>query len=193
MLNYLEGEILKKGDRFVVVKAGQLGYRVFMGLNSLSKLQEKPASVKIFTHLYLREDSQELYGFLNFEELQFFEMLISVSGVGPKSALLLIDEVPLDLLAGAVGRGEETVLQRVSGIGRKIAQKIIIELRPKVELMALASRINLDSLTDESDALEALKSLGYSLTQAREALHRVSPEIKGVARRVEQALKLLAH
>ena len=129
MIGYLEGEIIKKYDRRCILRCGALGYRVFMGNTTLSKLQENSGLVKIHTHFHVREDSQDLYGFLSEEELDLFEMLITVSGVGPKSALTLTDEVPFDVLVSAIMQGDEGVFKRVSGIGNKTAQKIIIELK----------------------------------------------------------------
>lgn len=192
MIAFLEGEIIKKYDKGCIIKCGPVGYRVFIGAEALNKLQENNEIVKIFTHHHIREDSQELYGFLRLEELQLFELLITVSGVGPKSALLLTNEIPLEMLVGAINTGQAALLQRVSGIGEKIAQKIIIELKSPIKaFLYLTSSDDKGNLSEESDVLEALKSLGYSLYQAREALKQVPREIEGVENRLSQALKVL--
>lgn len=193
MIGYLEGELIKKYDRRCIIKCGQLGYRLFMANTALSKLQENMDTVKVFTYPYQRENTQELYGFLTPEELELFEMLITVSGVGPKSALTLIDEIPFDILVASVLRGEDGALRRVSGIGSKTAQKIIIELKSKIASLATAStQIASATVSEDMDLIEALKGLGYSAYQAHEALKKVPPEIKGVEKRIGEALKVLA-
>ncbi|MBI4120289.1 MAG: Holliday junction branch migration protein RuvA [Parcubacteria group bacterium] len=192
MIGYLEGELIKKYDRRCILKCGSLGYRVFMGNNALSKIQENGAVVKIFTHPHQREDAQELYGFLNPEELDLFEMLITVSGVGPRTALVLTDEVPFDMLVGAITHGDENIFRRVTGIGQKTAQRIIIELKQKAVVLAAGLESGGASISQDADVLEALKSLGYSAYQAREALKQVPAGIKGVEKRLEEALKILA-
>ena len=192
MIGYLEGEIIKKYDRRCILRCGALGYRVFIGNNALSKIGENNESAKIFTYPYLRENTQELYGFLSPEELELFEMLITVSGVGPKSALLLTDEVPFDVLVASIARGEENILRRVPGVGQKIAQKIIIELKKNILALYNPSSGVSANLTEDSDILEALKNLGYSAYQAREALRQIPRDITVVERRIEEALKLLA-
>lgn len=193
MIGYLEGEIIKKYDRRCILKCGQLGYRIFMANTALGKIQENGEAVKVFTYPYQRENTQELYGFLNTDELDLFEMLITVSGVGPRSALVLLDEVPFDTLVAAITVGEDGVLRRVPGIGQKTAQKIIIELKSKAAVLAtLATQAASQTLAEDEDIVEALKSLGYSAYQAREAFKKVAPELKGVERRIEEALKVLA-
>lgn len=193
MIGYLEGEIIKKYDRRCILKCGALGYRIFMANNSLGKIQENSDIVKVFTYPVQREDTQELYGFVTPEELELFEMLITVSGVGPRSALAIVDEIPFDMLVAAIMRGEEEVLRRVSGIGQKIAQKIIIDLKTKTALLATQATLAASgSVADDADIIEALKGLGYSAYQAREAVKNVPSEIKGVEKRIEEALKFLA-
>lgn len=193
MIGYLEGEIIKKYDRRCILKCGQLGYRLFMANSALGKLQENSDIVKVFTYPYQRENTQELYGFLSPEELELFEMLITVSGVGPKSALTLIDEIPFDTLVASVMKGEDSLLRRVPGIGSKTAQKIIIELKSKIATLATsATQAASATVGEDLDLIEALKSLGYSAYQAREALKKVPSETKGIEKRIGEALKILA-
>lgn len=193
MIGYLEGELIKKYDRRCILKCGSLGYRIFMAAGALSKLQENVDTVKVFTYPHIREDTQELYGFLRPDELELFEMLITVSGVGPKSALAIMDEVPFEMLVAAITRGEETVLRKVSGVGQRTAQKIIIDLKTKaLALATLATAAASETVSEDADVLEALQSLGYSAYQAREAVRKIPADAKGVSRRVEEALKVLA-
>ncbi|MEK7174880.1 MAG: Holliday junction branch migration protein RuvA [Patescibacteria group bacterium] len=193
MIGYLEGEVIKKYDRRCILKCGSLGYRIFMANASLGKIQENGEAVKVYTYPYQRENTQELYGFISPDELELFEMLITVSGVGPRSALVLLDEVPFETLVAAITTGQDEALRRVSGIGQKTAQKIIIELKSKAAVLAtLATQAASVTISEDADILEALKSLGYSVYQAREALKKIPPEVKTVERRVEEALKVLA-
>ncbi len=193
MIGYLEGEIIKKYDRRCILKCGSLGYRIFMANNSLNKVQENSDIVKVFTYPVQREDTQELYGFTSPEELELFEMLITVSGVGPRSALAMVDEIPFEMLVSAIMRGEEAVLRGVSGVGQKTAQKIIIDLKSKAALLATESTLaSAGSVAEDVDIIEALKSLGYSAYQAREAVKQVSAETVGLEKRIEEALKFLA-
>ncbi|MDP3764751.1 MAG: Holliday junction branch migration protein RuvA [bacterium] len=193
MIGYLEGELIKKYDRRCILKCGSLGYRIFMTNSALGKIQENGELVKVFTHPYQREDTQELYGFLSPAELDIFEMLITVSGVGPRSAMAMVDEVPFEMLIAAITKGEEGVLKRVSGIGAKTAQKIIIDLKSKaMALVTLATSAASQTISEDADILEALQSLGYTSYQARDVIKKVLPEVKGVERRIEEALKLLS-
>lgn len=191
MLGYLNGDIIKSDDRSAIIATGKVGWRVFFGPNTLDKIQKKSTNVNVFTHLYVRDNSQELYGFLSFEELQFFELLLGVSGVGPRHAQIIIDSFSLDNLAGAISKEKSEVFKKVPGIGNKIAKKIIIDLKPKIEKLGLSGDVDIKALTEEDDAIDALRSLGYKRNEAKEALKDVSENIKGVSRRVEAALKIL--
>ena len=137
----------------------------------------------------VREDALDLYGFQNQTELEFFEMLISVSGIGPKGALGILNVAPVDHLKEAIAMGDTAALTKVSGIGSKSAQKIILELRDK--LGGHESETGGTMLGDERDAIEGLVALGYAERSAREALKKVPPEIKGTGARIKGALKQL--
>lgn len=187
MISFLEGEIVAKDSRSAVVKSGGLGLRVFAAPSSLRKMPQAGEVVKLWTNLYFRDDRMELYGFLSQEELEFFEMLNSVAGVGPKSALAILDIGNVEKIKSAIASGDTAILTRVSGIGKKSAARIILELRPKVAL----AKMSPESLSIDLDAEEALVALGYSRYQVREALERVSAEITLPEGRVREALKLL--
>lgn len=189
MIFFLEGAIVFKGEKFVVLKVNGVGYRVFCGADTLQKIPEKQGSVKLWTHQHVREDAHELYGFLTFAELEFFEMLIAISGIGPRGALGILAIVPLDTLKKAIAAGDTSYLTRVSGIGRKTAEKVVLELREK--LAGRGVSVDASELKTEADALDALVALGYSQREAREALARVSKDIDEVGERVREALKKL--
>ncbi|MEK7162362.1 MAG: Holliday junction branch migration protein RuvA, partial [Patescibacteria group bacterium] len=162
------------------------GYKVFVNAETL-KRAGKLERAKIWTHLYQREDTIELYGFLTEGELEFFETLIGVPGVGPKTALGILNVATIDTLKRAIASGELSYLTKVSGIGRKTAEKIMVELREKFGKVVSQG----PELKEEQDALEALESLGYSAREAREAMRQVPESIQGTSKRVKEALKIL--
>lgn len=191
MISYLKGKVIERGERSVIIASNSVGWRVFLGPNALDKMQKTKDEVRTFTHLYSRENTQELYGFLEFKELQFFELLLTVSGVGPRNAQLIIDTVSLKEIIGSINEGKIELFVRIPGIGSKIAKKIIIDLEPKVKRLGLLGEVDLSALAEEDDVVEALRSLGYKQVEAKEALKKVSKDIKGLANRVEEALKIL--
>lgn len=185
MISKLKGVIEHKDDKFIILQVGGVGYKIFLVSEQLEKIKES-ANISLWTYLAVREDSLTLYGFEEKEGLDFFEMLISISGIGPKTALSVINAATIPTLKKAVSTEDISHLVKVSGIGKKIAEKIILELKGKFDLEE--SEI---SLKDEIDAVEALKSLGYNQNQARDALKQVDKSIIGASERVKRALKLL--
>ena len=190
MIAHLEGKILFHGEGFVVMDVNGVGYRIFMGPETFKKLGQAGGVVKIWTRLYVRENALELYGFLDFAELEFFETLIQISGIGPKSALGILGVAPLDTLKRAIASEDTSYLTKVSGIGRKIAEKIILELKEKLGKSGVYTGQDA-MLREEEDILLALQSLGYSQKQAREALREVPQGIQGAQDRLKEALKIL--
>ena len=189
MINFLEGEIVFKGERFVVLKDGGVGYKVFLPVVALTQARIGERT-KLLTHLHVREDAMELYGFLHYAELEFFELLIGISGIGPRSALGVLALAPVDTLKRAIAAGDTSYLTKVSGIGRKTAEKIVLELKEKLGFgkMSLGGT---EDLQHDADVLEALVALGYTATQARDALGKLKPTIQGREARLKEALKLL--
>jgi Holliday junction DNA helicase RuvA len=191
MISYLEGKVIASDERSLIIQAGTLGWRVFCGEATLTKLRKKEERVSLFTHLHSREDLQELYGFSTYEELRLFELLLTVSGVGPRSAQLVLDSLSLEVVLGAIQAKKSEVFTRVPGIGAKLSQKIIIDLEPRLKLSGFTAGALPESFEEERDAVDALRSLGYSRQEAKAALEKVSDETKGVSQRVEEALKVL--
>jgi len=187
MIALVEGKIELKTERFVILKENGLGYKIFCGSNTLEKLSSEQDKIKLFTHLYSRENVQDLYGFLTFAELEFFEMLISVSGIGPKAALAVLSIASLKDLKASIASGQVSLLTKVSGIGKKTAERVILELGSKI----LVPGREVSKLVADDETVEALVSLGYQQRQAREALKQVSPKVKGTANRLKEALKIL--
>ncbi len=189
MLYSALGKLALKADRFVVVEVGGLGLKIFVSGRTLAALPVTGSEVKIFTYLYLREDGLELYGFLSEKELAFFELLISVSGVGPRSALSVLDVAKLDELSAAIKEARPDLLTRASGIGRKTAERIILDLRTKVQ--SARSGLVVEKMEDDTDIVEALVNLGYRREEARAALGKVDPKVHGMEERLKTALGAL--
>lgn len=189
MISFLEGGVEFKGERFCVISTGGIGYKVFITQETLRKIPEKGDKIKLWTHQYVRENSLELYGFLHFAELELFEALINISGIGPKGGLGVLNVAPVDTLKKAIAAGDISYLTRVSGIGRKTAEKILLELKDKMARGGVG--VEAPELKEEADVLEALVALGYSQREARDALGAISQDIVGVEKRVNEALKKL--
>ncbi|OGF51914.1 Holliday junction DNA helicase RuvA [Candidatus Giovannonibacteria bacterium RIFCSPLOWO2_02_FULL_43_11b] len=186
MIGYLEGKVISRREKHIILNVGGVGYKVMLNTETLHKFSEG-SDAKIWTHLQQREDTIELYGFITPDELELFETLISVSGVGPKTALSVLGVAPADTLKRAISSGEIGYLTKVSGIGRKTAEKIMLELREKFGKATVEGV----ELKEEQDVIEALESLGYSARDVREALRKIPDEIKGTSKRVKEALKIL--
>lgn len=189
MIAHIKGKILLRGEKYIILETNSIGYKIFVMPEAI-KNTKKGEEVSFWTHLHVREDAMEIYGFLEYSEVELFEMLISISGIGPKSALGVLSLAPVDTLKRAISSEDTSYLTKVSGIGRKIAEKIVLELKDK-----LGGR-KIDGITDpalkeEGDVLQALQSLGYSLREAREALKQVSKKTEGANNRIKEALKLL--
>ena len=189
MISQLTGKIAHRGDKFVIVDVAGVGYRANLSLETLKKLQGEAGTVKFWTYLAVRENALDLYGFLDKRELDFFELLISVSGIGPKSAITILSLAPPEVLEKAIVSGDAGYLTKVSGIGRKSAEKIVLELKDKLGSIATSGK---DELRGEAEAIEALQALGYSLREAREALKDVPNSVIDTGEKVKLALKQLS-
>lgn len=184
MISKIEGIVSDNNEKFIVVNIGGIGFKVYCTTEAKEIAKEK---VSLFTHLVVKEDALDLYGFLTKEELNFFELLISISGIGPKTALNVLNITTVSALKNAIHSNDTSHLIKVSGIGKKIAEKIVLELKDKIGAK-LGEEI---SLRDEIDAVEALKALGYSQKDAREALKEVPSKITNTSDRIKAALKIL--
>jgi len=186
MITLVQGKIELKTDKFVVVDVKGIGYKVFCASSVLDGLTTGQ-DVKFLTHLYIRENIMDLYGFLTFEDLEFFELLISISGIGPKAASSVLSIASIKDLKASIASGQVSLLTKVSGIGKKTAERVILELRSKI----LVSGSDVRKLVSDDEAADALVSLGYTKRQASEALKQVSGKIKEVENRIKEALKIL--
>jgi Holliday junction DNA helicase RuvA len=186
MISQLTGTITFKTEKFLIIDVNGVGYKVHGTTELISKTKENDKA-KVWTYLAVRENAMDLYGFASKEELDFFELLNTISGIGPKTAIGILNVTNVPSLRKAVSTGETAHLTKVSGLGKKMADKIVLELKGKLgsyEEMALG-------LKEEIDALEALKSLGYSHKESREALQEIDKSITTTSGRVKAALKHL--
>ena len=187
MIGYLEGTVRASTLGSVIVLVGGVGYKVALKKETVAHFLPSSA-VSFFIHTVVREDALDLYGFESEQELRFFELLLTVSGIGPKSALGILDVASIETLRSAISGGKAEYLTKVSGIGRKTAEKIVLELRDKVG----AAIVGLgEALEGDGEALEALKALGYSNQEGRDALRKVLEDVRGSSARLKEALKIL--
>lgn len=190
MISSLEGKITLRAEKYIILEVNSIGYKVWCGEKTLSKIPQIGESVKLFTYLSIKETAWDLFGFMTVAEIELFELLISISGIGPKTAAGILSSATVDDLQEAIILGDETILSRVSGIGKKVAQKIVIELKSKIKKLSKASGDKF-SMIDEIEIIDALVTLGYRISEAREAIKQVPPDVKGVENRVREALKRL--
>lgn len=197
MISHLNGILEQIDHNHVVLDVNNVGYKVNVPASVLSMLPQTGEKVKLFTIQVVREDDISLYGFLNKEERALFTSLLSVSGIGPKLAMALISAFPLDKLVTAIAQGDITLLSSISGVGKKTAERLVLELRDKIgktyaiKPSEMSSGIKGDQ-TIVADSISALISLGYSPKEAREAIMRLNLENPAsVEVVIKQALKSL--
>lgn len=189
MIGYLRGEIIEEDIRSVIVLAGGVGYKVYTNTGSLGSKDPKNKVEDIrefWTYLAVRENALDLYGFSSKEELRFFELLITVSGIGPKSAMSILSVASVQNLRNAISSGDTSHLVKVSGVGKKNAEKIVVELKDKIGDFVVGA-----SVSGDVDVLEALKSLGYGERESREVLKKIDKD-GDTSERIKKALKLLS-
>jgi Holliday junction DNA helicase RuvA len=192
VIAFVEGRVASVSADSVVLQAGGVGYRIFCGPGTLTGLRDGE-EVRLHTHHLVREDAQALYGFRTTEELGFFELLTTVTGVGPKVALAIVSSRPVADLQLAILQGDEGVLTAVTGVGKKLAARVVLELKEKVSAAgAVAS--GTAAGTSESEVSAALQALGYTASEAREAARgavAALPVGASLEDRVKAALRVL--
>lgn len=188
MIGQLTGKITFTGSNFVILDVASVGYKVFVSAETARALAKNEGEATLRTHLVVRENVLDLYGFPTQSELEFFETLITISGIGPKSALGVLHVAPVDTLKSAVASGDTSYLTKVSGIGKKMAEKIVVELK---DTFGDGTERGTALRAEESAALEALEALGYKTAEAREVLKHVPEEAESTEEKVKAALKNL--
>lgn len=190
MISYLKGKIKNKGNNFAILDVNNVGYKVFVLPLFYGDLRIGQ-DVEFYTYQQVREDALNLYGFKNMEDLELFELLLSVSGIGPKSALGIMSAANADDVKESIYSGDPALLAKVAGIGRKTSERVVLELKEKIRNLGVGSGKIAAGKFGSSDEIDALMALGYSLPQAREALNGVGVEIKDSGERIRHALKAL--
>lgn len=179
MYYYIKGKLAAKGENYIVVDASGVGYRIYTSLSDIESSDLVGSEITVYTYLNVREDAMELYGFISEEERKMFLLLISVSGVGPKAGLALLSVASPQKLATAIVTGDERLLTKASGVGPKAAKRIILELRDKIDNLALGidndgpiTSVEVEDVISDSraEALSALVVLGYSAQDAKNVL-----------------------
>lgn len=187
MIAYLQGKILEKKNKSVVLIANNVGYEIFLSQKNLETVGVD-LEKQYYIHSYIKEDAFDLYGFESSEELRLFQKLISVSGVGPKSALNVLSIATVSDLKKAIGSGDSQILQQVSGIGKKTAERLVVELKEKfINDMSEIEMIG----GDQKQVIEALASLGYKEVEIRDIIKDLPAGEGDLASKIKQALKLL--
>jgi len=190
MIATVSGKIQKTENNSLVINVGGVGVRVIVPKTLLADVGGIGRQVALYTHLLVRETELSLYGFDSEDDLQLFELLLGINGVGPKVAMAILSTLSPELLKSAIMREETAVLQRVPGIGKKTAERIMFQLRDKLDFTSVSTALPLVSDVD-ADVMDVLTSLGFSIVEAQSALQHLSREVEGVDERVQQALQYL--
>ena len=188
MIAYLKGQVLAKINSQIILETNNIGYLVALSENLLAE-SKSGDDLDVYIHHHIKEEASDLYGFKNLEDLELFELLLSISGVGPKTALGVFSVALASDIKEAISRGDSGLLTKVSGIGRKTAERIVLELREKIAQLNFYSKLSGEKSVVTGDEIDALMALGYSLSQAREALNSIDPTLKDSGARLKAALK----
>lgn len=198
MYEYIKGTFEGINKDYIIIENNEIGYKVFTSGNTMASMVSKGEKVKVFVHQIVREDFIGLYGFITKEELQMFNLLLTINGVGAKAALSLLSILTVDKLKISIASSDEKILIKAPGVGKKMAQRIILELKDKVDIKDIA----LEDLGDETlenvvlneskerDVIEALMALGYTEKEGQKAIKKVSIELN-VEDMIKECLKEL--
>lgn len=183
MIAYIKGTILEKGLTYIIIETHGLGYKVFVTPETLEhKIGEE---IKLYTYHKVAEDGQALFGLPDFFSLQFFELLITVSGVGPKMALAILSAAKIDAIKSAIMHQDTGMFTRISGVGTKTAERIIVELKSKVGSLETAP-----GLAASNEVFDALLALGYNQREVREVVNKLDHNLS-TPEQLKQALRML--
>jgi len=201
MISYIRGKLVAVEKEKVIIDVGGVGYGIFMPESAMGLLTQMGNEVKLHTYLNVREDAMQLFGFLTRDDLEIFKLLIGVSGIGPKGGLSILSKLTADDLRFAIMSGDSKAISAAPGIGKKTAEKVIIELKDKLDIEQILnpsdsetkSAIKMDSSANEvqSEAVQALVALGYGSTESLKAVNKVNSENMTVEEVLKQALKNL--
>ena len=199
MIAYIKGELAHVHDRSAIVEASGVGHLIHMPPSTISRLPNKGSEIKIFTYHQVSENNQSLHGFLTQEEVRLFTLLISISGIGPKVASAILGTLSPSHLMMAIMADDAAAVSKTPGVGKKTAQRIILELRDKIKTSGDPAELPDSSLiaigvesSPKQDAMDALIVLGYGRTESAQAVLETAEENMGVDQIIRLALKKLS-
>ena len=191
MIATLQGRIAAKGENYVIVNVGGVGFKVYAPLSLQERLGGIGQEVSLFTHMHVRENEVALYGFGTPDELALFELLLGVSGIGPKAALKIVSILSADTLREAIARGDMAMLTRIPGVGKKTAERIMVGLKDKLGVSL--EFVSYPALTHaDAEVISALTSLGYSVVEAQAALRSLPQGDLPLEEKIRLALQYFA-
>lgn len=199
MFAYIKGSLEEKATNYVVIDVGGIGYKIFMSNISINEIGELGKTVKVHTYYYVREDVISLYGFLHHDELKMFELLLSVSGIGAKSAISILSNITPASFACAIISNNVSLMKKLPGIGPKTAQRIILELQDKLkkeeELTKSEEQTEIDLVSNDenvNEAIQALQILGYNKKEIDKAFEKIANTEVSVEELIKKGLSILA-
>lgn len=200
MFAYIKGILENKLNNYIVIDVGGIGYKVFMSESNIERLGELGETVKVHTYYYVREDNISLYGFITSEELRMFELLIGVSGIGAKSAITMLSNITPSSFALAVISNDISQLVKIQGIGKKTAQRIILELKDKLKteeaVMNTENKEIKEKIVEDNkvqEAISALQVLGYNRKEIEKALEKIEKDNLQIEAIIRKALAILGN
>lgn len=191
MIGRLRGKLIEKSPPLICVDVNGIGYDVHVPMNDLYELPELNQEVQLYTHFVVREDAQQLYGFLHDAERQTFRTLIKITGIGPRTGLAILSGISAEQLAIAVEEDDLNLLCKIPGIGKKTAERIVLELRGKLSTIVPNASTATSPANQRQDIANALMALGYSERELQKVLKELDPAIE-VTEGIRQALKRLS-
>lgn len=198
MYAYINGKIVDKANNYVVIDNGGIGYKIFMSPSVIEKLPDTGENLKVYTYYYVREDNIALYGFLSNEELRMFELLLSVSGIGAKSAIQILSSITPSSFALAVISNDVSKIVKIPGIGNKTAARIILELKDKLKTEQTINQNEkitkvIDFEEKDTEAITALQVLGYTRKEISKVLEKIDTQNLTVEEIIKKALLTLGN
>lgn len=199
MYAYIKGKIVEKSNNYVIIENNGIGYRIFMTMTSIEKITDDNEEIKIYTYYQVREDNISLYGFLQKEELRMFELLLSVSGVGAKSAIAMLSSILPSEFAMAIIQNDTSKLTKIQGVGAKTAARIVLELKDKLKTEEAISKSNntikeaIKSEQETDEAIQALQILGYGKKEIEKAIAQIDLTGLSVQDIIKNALRILGN
>lgn len=190
MIATLQGRITARGDNYVVMEVSGVGFKVLVSSSFLERWGGIGQESSLYTHMHVRENELALYGFSSPDELNLFELLLRVSGIGPKVALKIVSIMSADALREAIARGDAALLTRIPGVGKKTAERVMIDLKDK---LGVSDLLSYPALTHaDAEVILALTSLGYSIAESQAALRSLPQQDLPIEERVRLALQYFA-